>query len=135
MTILRLAHISLEGLYVTGFPNVNVANKCSVLDGRVRALRDNLSKQWSELLYNGMYFSPEREFLQRKFKTQSTAMNLANRGKQRVWTSPSAASTARSASACTRATPTASAGPPPRSSTPRRTPPWTRSPPSTPPRL
>ncbi|KAF6830232.1 argininosuccinate synthase [Colletotrichum musicola] len=49
MTILRLAHISLEGL---------------VLDGRVRALRDNLSKQWSELLYNGMYFSPEREFLQ-----------------------------------------------------------------------
>ncbi|KAF6798862.1 argininosuccinate synthase [Colletotrichum sojae] len=53
MTILRLAHISLEGL---------------VLDGRVRALRDNLSKQWSELLYNGMYFSPEREFLQRKFK-------------------------------------------------------------------
>ncbi|KAK1988789.1 argininosuccinate synthase [Colletotrichum cereale] len=49
MTILRLAHISIEGL---------------VLDGRVRALRDNLSKQWSELLYNGMYFSPERAFLQ-----------------------------------------------------------------------
>lgn len=37
----------------------------SVLDGRVRSLRDNLSKQWSELLYNGMYLSPEREFLQR----------------------------------------------------------------------
>ncbi|KAI8164927.1 Argininosuccinate synthase [Colletotrichum sp. SAR 10_86] len=49
MTILRLAHISIEGL---------------VLDGRVRSLRDNLSKQWSELLYNGMYFSPERAFLQ-----------------------------------------------------------------------
>ncbi|OHE96017.1 argininosuccinate synthase [Colletotrichum orchidophilum] len=49
MTILRLAHISLEGL---------------VMDGRVRALRDLLSKQWSELLYNGSYFSPEREFLQ-----------------------------------------------------------------------
>ncbi|KAL3302737.1 argininosuccinate synthase [Colletotrichum asianum] len=49
MTILRLAHISIEGL---------------VLDGAVRKLRDNLSKQWSELLYNGMYFSPERAFLQ-----------------------------------------------------------------------
>ncbi|KAI0109350.1 argininosuccinate synthase [Hypoxylon sp. NC0597] len=49
MTILRLAHISIEGL---------------VLDGRVRSLRDNLSKQWSELIYNGMYFSPERAFLQ-----------------------------------------------------------------------
>ncbi|KAI8300400.1 Argininosuccinate synthase [Colletotrichum sp. SAR11_240] len=49
MTILRLAHISIEGL---------------VLDGRVRSLRDSLSKQWSELLYNGMYFSPERAFLQ-----------------------------------------------------------------------
>ena len=32
----------------------------------MRSLRDNLSKQWSELLYNGYYFSPEREFLQRK---------------------------------------------------------------------
>ncbi|KAH7162833.1 argininosuccinate synthase [Dactylonectria estremocensis] len=49
MTILRLAHISIEGL---------------VLDGRVRSLRDNLSKQWTELLYNGLYFSPERAFLQ-----------------------------------------------------------------------
>ncbi|KAM4058621.1 arginosuccinate synthase domain-containing protein [Hirsutella rhossiliensis] len=49
MSILRLAHISIEGL---------------VLDGRVRSLRDNLSKQWSELLYNGLYFSPERAFLQ-----------------------------------------------------------------------
>ncbi|KAH6659335.1 argininosuccinate synthase [Truncatella angustata] len=49
MTILRLSHVSIEGL---------------VLDGRVRSLRDNMSKQWSELLYNGMYFSPERAFLQ-----------------------------------------------------------------------
>lgn len=38
----------------------------SVLDGRVRSLRDNMSKQWSELLYNGLYFSPEAAFLQRK---------------------------------------------------------------------
>jgi argininosuccinate synthase len=38
----------------------------SVLDGRVRALRDLMSKQWSELVYNGMYFSPECAFLQRQ---------------------------------------------------------------------
>ncbi|KAI3547678.1 argininosuccinate synthase [Colletotrichum abscissum] len=60
MTILRLAHISLEGL---------------VLDGKVRAYRDLLSKQWSECLYNGSYFSPEREFLQRKSKTTHNWVN------------------------------------------------------------
>ncbi|KAF4944352.1 hypothetical protein FSARC_14700 [Fusarium sarcochroum] len=49
MTILRLAKLSIESL---------------TLDGRVRTLRDNLSKQWSEILYNGMYFSPEQAFLQ-----------------------------------------------------------------------
>ncbi|KAK1486716.1 argininosuccinate synthase [Colletotrichum cuscutae] len=60
MTILRLAHISLEGL---------------VLDGKVRAYRDLLSKQWSECLYNGSYFSPEREFLQPSL----------DHSQQRVW--------------------------------------------------
>ncbi|WDK21980.1 arginosuccinate synthase [Colletotrichum graminicola] len=49
MTILRVAHIAIEGL---------------TLDGRLRAARDTLSKQWSQLLYNGLYYSPEREFLQ-----------------------------------------------------------------------
>jgi argininosuccinate synthase len=39
-------------------------NGTRTIDGRVRSLRDNLSKQWSELLYNGMYFSPEASFLQ-----------------------------------------------------------------------
>lgn len=49
MTILRLAHLDLEGL---------------VLDGALRSLRDTfVSQKWSELLYNGMYFSPEREWL------------------------------------------------------------------------
>jgi len=43
MTILRLAHLDLEGL---------------VLDGQVRALRDQfVTPTWSSLLYNGMYFS------------------------------------------------------------------------------
>ncbi|KAH7019940.1 argininosuccinate synthase [Ilyonectria destructans] len=50
LTIARLAHLSLEGL---------------VMDGRVRELRDQfVSLTWSRLLYNGMYFSPEREFIE-----------------------------------------------------------------------
>ena len=50
MTLLRAAHLNLEGL---------------VLDGQVRALRDQfVTHHWSTLLYNGMYFSPEREFVE-----------------------------------------------------------------------
>lgn len=50
MTILRLAHLDAESL---------------VLDGRVRSLRDQfVTHHWSELLYNGLYFSPEREFVE-----------------------------------------------------------------------
>lgn len=50
MTILRLAHLDAESL---------------VLDGKVRSLRDQfVTHNWSELIYNGHYFSPEREFLE-----------------------------------------------------------------------
>jgi len=50
MTILRLAHLDAESL---------------VMDGRVRSLRDQfVTHNWSELLYNGLYFSPEREFVE-----------------------------------------------------------------------
>ena len=50
MTILRLAHLDAESL---------------VMDGKVRSLRDQfVTHNWSELLYNGLYFSPEREFLE-----------------------------------------------------------------------
>lgn len=50
MTILRLAHLDLEGL---------------VMDGKVRSLRDQfVTHTWSEILYQGMYYSPEREFVQ-----------------------------------------------------------------------
>ncbi|KAL8932272.1 MAG: hypothetical protein Q9211_006413 [Gyalolechia sp. 1 TL-2023] len=50
MTILRLAHLDAEGL---------------VLDSRVRSLRDCfVTHNWTELVYNGLYFSPEREFLE-----------------------------------------------------------------------
>jgi argininosuccinate synthase len=48
-TILRAAHIDLEGL---------------TLDRNVRALRDQfLTVHLSRILYNGYFFSPEREFL------------------------------------------------------------------------
>ncbi|KAN0067729.1 Arginosuccinate synthase domain containing protein [Elaphomyces granulatus] len=47
---LRAAHLDIEGL---------------VMDGKVRALRDQfVTHSWSELLYNGLYFSPEREFVE-----------------------------------------------------------------------
>ncbi|KAL9611346.1 MAG: hypothetical protein Q9167_003995 [Letrouitia subvulpina] len=50
MTILRTAHLDLEGL---------------VMDGKVRSLRDQfVTHSWSEILYNGLYFSPEREFVE-----------------------------------------------------------------------
>ncbi|KAL8334637.1 hypothetical protein RB598_009073 [Gaeumannomyces tritici] len=50
LTIARLAHLDLEGL---------------VMDSRVRELRDQfVTLSWSRQLYNGMYFSPEREFVE-----------------------------------------------------------------------
>ncbi|KEZ46429.1 hypothetical protein SAPIO_CDS0754 [Scedosporium apiospermum] len=53
LTILRQAHLDLEGL---------------VMDSKVRSIRDRLSKDWSDAIYNGMYFSPEREFVQHAIK-------------------------------------------------------------------
>ncbi|KAL8803865.1 MAG: hypothetical protein Q9182_002921 [Xanthomendoza sp. 2 TL-2023] len=49
LTMLRAAHIDIEGL---------------TLDRQVRALRDQfVTFNYSRILYNGLYFSPEREFL------------------------------------------------------------------------
>ena len=49
-TMLRAAHIDLEGL---------------VMDREVRALRDQfVTFNYAKILYNGLYFSPEREFLE-----------------------------------------------------------------------
>ena len=48
-TILRVAHIDLEGL---------------TLDRNVRALRDQFTTvEFSKILYNGHFFTPEREFV------------------------------------------------------------------------
>ncbi|KAF5557982.1 Argininosuccinate synthase [Fusarium mexicanum] len=48
-TVLRLAHIDLEGMTV---------------DSRVRSIMAWIGNQWSQCLYNGFYFSPERELLE-----------------------------------------------------------------------
>ncbi|ORY71036.1 argininosuccinate synthase [Pseudomassariella vexata] len=50
LTIARLGHIDVEGL---------------VMDSKVRELRDQfVTISWARQLYNGMYFSPEREFVE-----------------------------------------------------------------------
>jgi len=50
MTILRLAHLDAETL---------------TMDGQVMSLRDQfVTHHWSKLLYSGLYFSPEREFIE-----------------------------------------------------------------------
>ncbi|KZF25866.1 argininosuccinate synthase [Xylona heveae TC161] len=61
MTILRLAHLDLEGL---------------VMDREVRALRDQfVTFTWSKLLYNGLYFSPEREFIEKSIVASQDRVN------------------------------------------------------------
>ena len=61
MTILRLGHIDLEGL---------------VMDREVRALRDQfVTFTWSKLLYNGLYFSPEREFIEASILASQDRIN------------------------------------------------------------
>ncbi|KAG9497109.1 hypothetical protein J7337_011901 [Fusarium musae] len=35
-----------------------------VMDSKVRIIRDRLSDDWAQCIYNGMYFTPEREFVQ-----------------------------------------------------------------------
>ncbi|KFH48117.1 Argininosuccinate synthase-like protein [Hapsidospora chrysogenum ATCC 11550] len=61
LTIARLAHLDLEGL---------------VMDARVRELRDQfVTTSWSRQLYNGMYFSPEREFIENSILHSQEVVN------------------------------------------------------------
>ncbi|KAI1937287.1 argininosuccinate synthetase [Ophidiomyces ophidiicola] len=61
MTILRLAHLDLEGL---------------VLDREVRLLRDQfVTITWSKILYNGLYFSPERKFIEKSILASQDDVN------------------------------------------------------------
>ncbi|KAI0430714.1 argininosuccinate synthase [Xylaria sp. FL1042] len=48
MTVLRLAHIDIEGI---------------TQDAKVKEVMAYIGNQWSACLYNGLYFSPERELL------------------------------------------------------------------------
>lgn len=61
LTILWSAHMDLEGL---------------TLDREVRALRDQMGTfNWSKCLYNGLYFSPEREYLQHSIVAAQASVN------------------------------------------------------------
>ena len=61
LTILRSAHLDLEGL---------------VLDREIRALRDQfVTYNYSKILYNGLYFSPEREFLEDSIVASQKTVN------------------------------------------------------------
>lgn len=60
-TILRVAHMDLEGL---------------TLDRNVRRLRDQfVTVQLSQILYNGYFFSPEREFVTSSIPTSQRTVN------------------------------------------------------------
>jgi len=61
LTMLRSAHVDLEGL---------------VLDREVRALRDQfVTFNYAKILYNGLYFSPEREFLEESIIASQKTVN------------------------------------------------------------
>ena len=61
LTMLRGAHVDLEGL---------------VMDREVRALRDQfVTFHYAKILYNGLYFSPEREFLEDSIKSSQQKVN------------------------------------------------------------
>jgi argininosuccinate synthase len=60
-TILRAAHVDLEGL---------------TLDRNVRALRDQFTTiEFSKILYNGHFFTPEREFITSSIPTSQRTVN------------------------------------------------------------
>ncbi|KAF5878288.1 putative argininosuccinate synthase protein [Botrytis fragariae] len=61
LTCLRSAHVDLEGL---------------VMDREVRALRDQfVTFNYSKILYNGLYFSPEREFIEESIVASQKNVN------------------------------------------------------------
>lgn len=61
LTILRSTHIDLEGL---------------TLDREVRALRDTfVTPAYSKLLYNGMYFTPECEYVRSMIQPSQNSVN------------------------------------------------------------
>jgi argininosuccinate synthase len=59
-TILRIAHMAMESI---------------TLDREVLHLRDSLISKYAELIYNGFWFSPERELLQTLIDESQTGVN------------------------------------------------------------
>jgi len=59
-TILRMAHRDLESI---------------TLDREVMKIRDSLIPRYSELIYNGFWFSPEREYLQSTMDASQKTVN------------------------------------------------------------
>lgn len=59
-TILRIAHRDLETI---------------TLDREVMKIRDSLIPRYSELIYNGFWFSPERRFLQKSMDSAQETVN------------------------------------------------------------
>ncbi|KAK5677219.1 argininosuccinate synthetase [Elasticomyces elasticus] len=65
LSMLRSAHIDLEGL---------------TMDREIRALRDQfVTFAYAKILYNGLYFSPEREFLETSITASQKSVNGAVR--------------------------------------------------------
>ena len=68
LTMLRAAHVDLEGLVLDRevlHPQSIGDNQDANVYFQVRALRDQfITFNYGKLLYNGLYFSPEREFLE-----------------------------------------------------------------------
>ncbi|KAJ8327938.1 argininosuccinate synthetase [Batrachochytrium dendrobatidis] len=59
-TILRAAHVDLEGL---------------TLDREVRRLKDTYTQRLAEIVYNGLWFSSEREFIMASVEQSQKAVN------------------------------------------------------------
>ncbi len=67
-TILRLAHMSMESI---------------TLDREVAHLRDSLIPKYAELIYNGFWFSPEMELLQKM--VDETQVNVSGRVRLKLY--------------------------------------------------
>lgn len=67
-TILRLAHMSMESI---------------TLDREVAHLRDSLIPKYAELIYNGFWFSPEMELLQKM--VDETQINVSGRVRLKLY--------------------------------------------------
>ncbi|MBF0113361.1 MAG: argininosuccinate synthase, partial [Desulfamplus sp.] len=67
-TILRVAHMNMESI---------------TLDREVAHLRDSLIPKYSELIYNGFWFSPEMELLQKM--VDATQVNVSGRVRLKLY--------------------------------------------------